>query len=199
MPSAPLLPHRLYEHRPKPFSNALMLDLGTHSLLAERGRSKQEYPLSAIEQIRLSYTPANTARLGFACEIRATDGKTLKFSNLTWRSMVETGRQDEDYAPFVRELVARVARANPKVALISGAPGWKYRLFQAGAIIIAPALLATAALFLWRGAWPVAVLTLGILAWFAFYAREYLTRNAPGTFAPQTLPAPVMPSLAPTA
>jgi hypothetical protein len=195
MPSDLPATHRLYEHRPKPFSNALTLDLGPVSLVAERGNSKQEFLLSGMEQLRLSYRPANTARLGFACKLRARDGKTLVFSNLTWRSMVETGRQDEDYSAFTRELVARIGKASPRIEMIAGAPVWQYWLFVLGFAVLAPALLVAAGYFALNGSWPVGVLTLGLLGWLAFYAREYLTRNRPRTFAPEAIPPEVMPKL----
>ena len=187
--------HRLYEHRPKPFSNSLTLDLGPATLLAERGNSKQEFRLDGIEQLRLSYRPANTARLGFACKLRARDGKTMVFSNLTWRSMVETGRQDEDYSTFTRELIARIGRASPRVEMIAGAPTWQYRLFFAAFLLLAPSLLASAGYFAMNGSWVVGVLTLALTAWLAFYAREYLVRNRPRTFRPEAIPPEVMPAV----
>jgi hypothetical protein len=195
MPSDLPAAHHLYEHRPKPFSNALMLDLGPATLLAERGNSKQEFRLDGIEQLRLSYRPANTARLGFACKLRARDGKTMVFSNLTWRSMVETGRQDEDYDRFTRELVARIGRASPRVRMIAGAPVWQYRLFFAAFLLLAPMLLASAGYFALGGSWAIGVMTLGLAAWLGFYAREYLVRNRPRSFSAGAIPPEVMPKL----
>ncbi len=194
MSSPPPQAAQRYQHRPKPFSNALELGLGARALSTERGARRQEYPLAEIELIRLAYRPANTQRRGFSCYLRMRDQRSLRFTNLDWRSLVENARQDAPYASFVQALVAQAAQANPKIALRAGLPAWRYRLFGLGAMVMLLALAAGAAYFVLAGHWPLAAFAAGLLLWCAIHAREYRQRNLPRTFAPDRIPREVLPS-----
>ena len=182
-----------YEHRPRPFSNPLTLTLKGTELVAERGARTLAYALADVESLRLSFKPANTARLGFLCTLTMRDKRSLVFSNLDWRSMVENARQDPEYTAFVQALVAGIARSNPKAALLAGVPGWRRHLFMAGMAVLLPALLAGALYFLRHGSWPLGALTLGLALWLGLYARDFLTRNRPQTFRAGAIPPQVLP------
>lgn len=183
----------LYEHRPKPYSNPLNLALKGTKLTAERGTRSEEYALENLEYLRLAYAPKNTQRLGFSCFLRMTDGRSITFSNLDWRSLVENARQDEPYAAFVEALVKTAARANPKLRLLAGTTGFRHTLFSASALLIIAALGYLVFYLLGAKNWPLALLALGLLSWIGFYAHEYRTRNRPEAFTAGAIPLRVLP------
>ncbi|MCA0407539.1 MAG: hypothetical protein LCH39_15460 [Proteobacteria bacterium] len=182
-----------YEHRPKPFSHPLTLKLRAKALEAERGSRSQTYVLEDVEMIRLTYSPKNTQRMGFSCFLRMRDGRSISFSNLDWRSMVENARQDEPYASFVRALVAALAKANPKVVLRAGLTPWRYGLFSVGALVILPALAVAVFYLIREKNWPLVALASALTIWLGFYAREYAKRNRPRAFDASTVPPEVLP------
>ncbi len=111
---------------PKPFAAELELELTAYELIATRGRSVQRFPLTAIERVTLRFSPRNTAHRAFACTVRATDGKSVTFDSLSWKSLIETEKQNDDYTRFVSALCARAEAARPQVELVSGVPSWKF-------------------------------------------------------------------------
>lgn len=182
-----------YEHRPKPFSNPLSMVLRANTLQAERGSRTQDYVLEDVEMLRLAYSPRNTQRMGFSCFLRMRDGRSLTFSNLDWRSMVENARQDEPYTAFVRALVERLGRANPRVALHAGLPTWRHTVFSLGALVILPAMALAVFYFLSEKNWPLAALAGAMMVWMSLYAREYWLRNRPRAFKAGAIPPEVLP------
>lgn len=183
-----------YEHRPKPYSNPLTLTLKGGTLVAERGSRTEEYALKNLEYLRLSYAPKNTQRLGFSCFLRMIDGRSIVFSNLDWRSLVENARQDEPYARFVTAVVETAARANPKARFLAGTTTFRHTLFSFSALVMIAALAYLVFYLVGAKNWPLALLALGLLAWIGFYAHEYRLRNRPGSFAAGAIPAQVLPT-----
>jgi hypothetical protein len=185
----------LYSHRPKPFAAELELELTAFELIATRGRSVQRFPLTAIEKITLTFSPRNTAHHAFACSVRATDGKSVKFDSLSWKSLIETEKQNESYTRFIATLCERVEAGSPKAVLHAGVSPLKHT----GMLLIGFAMLAGlagSALYAFSsGSAVVAGVALLMLAYLAWWMRDYLTRNRPTRFAAAQIPASVLPSL----
>jgi hypothetical protein len=189
------LPEFRYSHRPKPFSSDLDLRLDGKTLYAERGRSKQEFALKGIERLRLSYSPRNTAKLVFRCDIRASDGKTMRFDNLSWVSMIQTTRQDGDYARFVEALVARTASAGGTPVFEAGIGILRYRFMQIAGYGMIVALSFAAVFAASRSSYIVAIACFALGLYLIWWLLEFLTRNKPRSFSPGAIPPGVMPAL----
>lgn len=186
-----------YAHRAKPFSNELELHLTARELTAERGKSRQVFPIGRLERIRLSFTPRNTARLAFTCEVRAEDGKSVKFDNISWKSLIETERHDEEFRTFILALVARAARAKPGTKLEAGIAPLRYRVMQLLGIFIVAALAGAAIFAGSHSSYIVALASLGLTVYLANWLREFLTRNHPRSFTASTVPENVLPQITP--
>lgn len=191
---AEALPDFLYSHRAKPFTTALDLRLTATSLVAERGRSHQTYPLDRIERIRLYFSPRNSAHQVFVCEVRATDGASVRFDNLNWLSLVQTERLDQGFRRFVLELIARVAQRNPGLKLECGISSLRYRLMQGAGFGLLAALVISAGYAASNGSSLVALACLGLSVYFGFWLNSFLTRNRPGRFPADAVPDRVLPA-----
>lgn len=187
-------PLMIYAHRAKPFSNELELRLDGRSLAAEKGRSTQNFVLSGLERLRLSYSPRNAIRHAFTCELRASDGKSLKFDSISWKSLIDAERRDTEYRDFVTALVRRAAAVNPGLRLETGIGAWRYRLMLVLGFAIIAALLASTVFVALRSGWVMALITLGLAAYIGLWLREFLTRNRPRLFTPDALPEAVLPA-----
>lgn len=184
-----------YAHRAKPFSNELELHLTERELIAERGKSRQVFPIGRLERIRLSFTPRNTARLAFTCEVRAEDGKSVRFDNISWKSLIETERHDVEFRAFILALVARAAHAKPGVKLEAGIAPLRYQVMRLLGISIVAALAGAAVFAGSHSNYIVALASLGLTVYLANWLREFLTRNRPRSFAASDVPDNILPKI----
>jgi hypothetical protein len=189
-PSRPTIVHA---HRPKPFSAELELELTAYELVATRGRSTQRFPLTAIERVSLCFSPRNTAHRAFACTVRATDGKSVTFDSLSWKSLIETEKQNDAYARFVSELCERAAAARPEVELFAGIVPFKYWGMLGIGVPVMLALVAVAIYSVFLNSTFSAVFSLVLLGYLGFWLSDYLKRNRPERFAPGAIPPRVLP------
>lgn len=88
----------------------------------DRTRRVDSLRLSAVEQVRYLYAPGNVSSKGFRTQLKLSDGRTVTFGNLSWRSLTEIERDDARYHQFVAALAAAVARANPRARFVAGKP-----------------------------------------------------------------------------
>lgn len=185
----------LYSHRPKPFSAELELELTAFEMIATRGRSVQRFPLTAIEKVSLVFSPRNTAHHAFACTLRATDGKSVKFDSLSWKSLIETEKQNESYTRFVSTLCDRVEASSPKAVLHAGVVPFKHMGMLVMGIVM---LVGLAGISIYAFRTQSAVISgaaLFMLAYLAWWMRDYLTRNRPRPFRASAIPPSVLPGL----
>ncbi|MCU0817698.1 MAG: hypothetical protein MUF11_00130 [Beijerinckiaceae bacterium] len=190
---SPKAPTILYSHRPKPFAAELELELTAHELIATRGRSIQRFPLTAIERVVLRFSPRNTAHRAFACTVRATDGKSVTFDSLSWKSLIETEKQNDSYARFVTTLCERAERARAEVELVAGVPPWKFWGMLVAGIGTLAGLLAIAGYSVSDKSWFAAGLAVALFGYLGFWMRDYLTRNRPARFRSGAMPSLVLP------
>ncbi|MFY8155338.1 MAG: hypothetical protein ACOVLI_00575 [Rhabdaerophilum sp.] len=190
---APKLATILYSHRPKPFAAELELELTAYELIATRGRSIQRFPLTGIERVTLRFSPRNTAHRAFACTVRATDGKSVTFDSLSWKSLIETEKQNNDYARFVTALCERAEGARPQVELLAGVPPWKFWGMLIVGLGILAGLVAVAIYSSIDRSWFAAGLAVALFAYLSFWMRDYLTRNRPARFRSGAMPSLVLP------
>jgi hypothetical protein len=181
-----------YAHCPKPFGGDVDLTLDDTAITAMRGDKKARFPLASIERIDLRFSPTSLAHHSFTCKIFA-GRQTLRFSNISWRSLTDIVRQDEPYRDFVRALVERAGRANPNIVKRSGVPPFIFWITAPCSFAILLALVLALIHTLRLGSWPIALLIAGMIAYFAYWLRDYLVRNRPRAFTGSAIPPEILP------
>jgi len=131
-----------WRQRPRPVGIEVGYKLVGDMLEIDRTRRVDNVRLSAIEQVRYLYAPGNVSSKGFRTQLKLSDGRTVTFGNLSWRSLTDIDRDDAGYYRFVAALAAAVARANPRARFVAGKPK---PLWIALALVSALSLLMLAA------------------------------------------------------
>ncbi|MCU4182289.1 hypothetical protein [Bosea sp. BH3] len=111
-----------WRQRPRPVGMEIGYKLDGDRLQVDRTRRVDNVDLRAVEQVRFLYAPSNVSSKGFRTQLRLSDGKTVTFGNLSWRSLTDLDRDDARYHRFVTALSAAIARANPRARFVAGRP-----------------------------------------------------------------------------
>ena len=111
-----------WRQRPKPVGYEIGYKLAGDTLEIDRTRRVDSVRLSAVEQVRFLYAPGNISSKGYKTQLRLSDGRTVTFGNLSWRSLTDLDRDDARYHRFVTALAAAIARANPRARFLAGRP-----------------------------------------------------------------------------
>ncbi|CAN1545288.1 hypothetical protein MCEMSEM23_01937 [Rhabdaerophilaceae bacterium] len=186
-------PTLTYGHRPKPFAAELEMELTAHELIATRGRSSLRFPLTAVEKVELVFSPRNTAHHAFSCRVRATDGRSVIFDSLSWKSLIETERQDEAYTRFVRAVVSRARAHNTNMILQAGVAPFKFwGMFSLGIPVMAGLAGIAAYAFASSGVFS-GFLAIALFVYLGWWLRDYLRRNRPAIIPTDEIPARVLP------
>ena len=182
-----------YKQRPRPFAGEVIFALTDDGLFVDNGRRQETIPYAAIQTLRLTFGYRNIGTPIFMCRIRRERGRTVTLSNLNWKGYVEYEAQDKGYTIFVRELVQKIAAANPRVLLERGRPGLSYLLTLAVGVSALLGFTGATLFGLTRGNWLLA--TLGIIFLFPFARQVHgmITRNKPGLFKADSLPSDLLP------
>ncbi len=162
-----------WRQRPRPIGFEIAYRLKGDTLEIDSTRKVDQVRLSAVEQVRFIYAPSNVSSKGFRTQLRLSDGRTISFGNLSWRSLTDIDRDDARYHAFVAALSAAITRANPKARFLAGKPYllwlalalagggamlmltfFSLRAFQQGATAAAGLGLVLAAASFWQ-VWPM--------------------------------------------
>ncbi|AZO78404.1 MULTISPECIES: hypothetical protein [unclassified Bosea (in: a-proteobacteria)] len=162
-----------WRQRPRPIGFEIAYRLKGDTLEVDSTRKVDQVRLSAVEQVRFIYAPSNVSSKGFRTQLRLSDGRTITFGNLSWRSLTDIDRDDTRYHAFVTALSAAIVRANPKARFLAGNPYllwlalalagsgamvmltfFSLRAFQQGATAAAGLGLVLAAASFWQ-VWPM--------------------------------------------
>lgn len=130
-----------WRQRPKPIGFEIAYRLIGDTLEVDSTRKVDRVRLSAVEQVRFFYAPSNVASKGFRTQLRLSDGKSITFGNLSWRSLTDIDRDDARYHAFVTALSGAIRRANPRARFVAGKP---YPLWLALALVGGAALVMLA-------------------------------------------------------
>ncbi len=182
-----------YQHRAKPYAPEARFELKPDHVAITQGARKGDFPYRDIVMVRLTYRPRNVANEGYQAKLYRRDRKTASLTNLSWTSLVDMERRDADYRAFVRELIQRIAAANPGVVLRAGMPAWLHGVTALFGVLSVLALVIIAGQALVQGSWPMALLTGALGVYFFWWSARYLGRNRPRGFSPEAIPADVMP------
>lgn len=182
-----------YRQNPRPVGFEIALRLAGDVLHVDSGRKELAIPLASVVELRLTYEPRSMAQAAYQTKLRLKDGKTVKFSSISWRSMIDARRQDREYSAFARALVAAVARANPSARFVAG----KKRLQWAAIAAAAAFSLVAVAAFVWQalraGAPAAALLGIGVAALGIWQLEPMVRLNRPRPFSPGEAPAMLLP------
>lgn len=111
-----------WRQRARPVGFEIAYRLEGDTLVVDSTRKVDRVRLSAVEQVRFVYAPSNVSSKGFKTQLRLSDGKTITFGNLSWRSLTDMDRDDAGYHAFVSALAAAIAQANPRTRFVAGKP-----------------------------------------------------------------------------
>jgi hypothetical protein len=148
-----------------------------------------------IRRLRLSFRPATLQSQRFLAEIWPDGGPKLQVASTSWRSMVEVERLDAAYAAFLAELHRRMNAVGARTSFETGSPPL---IYWPGLALFALVSLALAALIvqgLHAGATSGTVFVAIFLGAFLWQAGTFFRRNRPGNYAPDAIPAAVIPSV----
>lgn len=111
-----------WRQRPKPIGFEIAYRLDGDTLEIDSTRKVDRVRLAAVEQVRFVYAPSNVTSKSFRTQLRLSDGKSITFGNLSWRSLTDIERDDPRYHAFVTALSATISRANPRARFVAGKP-----------------------------------------------------------------------------
>ncbi len=168
-----------WRQRARPVGFEIAYRLEGDTLVVDSTRKVDRVRLSAVEQVRFVYAPSNLSSKGFKTQLRLSDGKTITFGNLSWRSLTDMDRDDAGYHAFVNALAAAIAQANPRARFVAGKPSL---LWGALAMVSALSLLMLAFFTgraLLQGAYSTALLGLLLAAASYWQVMPMVTLNKP--------------------
>lgn len=111
-----------WRQRPRPVGLEITYRLDGDTLEIDTTRRVNRVRLAEVEQVRFVYAPSNVSSKGFRTQLRLSDGKSITFGNLSWRSLMDMDSNDAGYHAFVAALAAAIARANPRARFVAGKP-----------------------------------------------------------------------------
>lgn len=193
------IPAPAWRQRPKPigFEIAYRLDGGVMEI--DTTRKVDRVQLGAVEQVRFLYAPSNVTSKGYKTQLRLTDGKTITFGNLSWRSLTDIDRDDEGYHAFVSALSAAIAKANPKARFVAGKPWpmWAALALVGGLSIVMLAFFTLRAFS--QGATAAGFLGIGLAAASFWQVWPMVKLNKPRELATGEVPDELVPGGVPSA
>ena len=182
-----------WRQRARPVGFEIAYRLEGDTLVVDSTRKVDRVRLSAVEQVRFVYAPSNLSSKGFKTQLRLSDGKTITFGNLSWRSLTDMDRDDTGYHAFVSALAAAIAQASPRARFVAGKPSL---LWGALATVSALSLLMLAFFTgraLLQGAYSTALLGLLLAAASYWQVMPMVTLNKPRELALGEVPDDLVP------
>ena len=183
----------LYTHTPRPVAAPVSFSLEPGRLVVDSGRKVTQVRLDAVEEARLSYEPGRIGHRQFRTRLRLTDGRSVTYTSLTWKSMIEARQQAREYRDFTAALLAEIARRSPSARFVAGrsAPYWLMTGF------VTLGLVAGLVWVLWRSldkaAWSLGAFAAAMTLVGIWQLEPMLRLNKPRRFDPSHPPAELMP------
>ena len=186
-------PPLVYSQNAKPVGLPLTLTLvGGRLVLDSLGRG-DEVPLAAIAAVRLTYEPRSLARRAFRTSVVVKDGRTVRFTSVTWKGLTRVEEQGPAYGAFLRALLPAIARENPGARFVAGKPP----LVWYGIVGLTALSGAGGALFVLQafraGETVAGLLGLLIAAGGVWQVAPFVRRNRPREFSPDAPPTGLLP------
>lgn len=182
-----------WRQRPRPVGFEIAYTLDGDTLEIDTTRKVDRVRLAAVEQVRFVYAPSNISSKGFKTQLRLSNGKSISFGNLSWRSLTDMDRDDAGYHAFVVALAAAIAQANPRARFVAGKP-FAFWLALAAVSALSLLMLAffTVRAFV-QGANSTALLGLLLAGASYWQVKPMVVLNRPRELASGEVPDDLMP------
>jgi hypothetical protein len=183
----------LYIYKPSLLGAPHEFRLAPGALVWRVGGRSGHAPYGSIRRLRLSFRPGTLQSHRFLAEVWPDGGPRLQIASTSWRSMVELERLDRAYAAFLTELNRRIAATRVSASFEAGSPAL---LYWPGLVVFVLVSLVLAALIvqaLRAGAVSGAIFVAVFLGAFLWQAGTFFRRNRPRIYAPEAIPAAVLP------
>jgi hypothetical protein len=152
------------------------------------------FPYRNIVGVRLSYAPSRADSARYRCDLKMRSGQRLAILSTHYAGIADFEDRASTYVPFVRELIARVAGANPSATYRSGKSPlayWAEHIFLLAAVALLVSVLSMAGFAYVSGSsW----VKLAIVLFFIPLLIAYTRKNWPRRFKPDAIPKDVLPS-----
>jgi hypothetical protein len=182
-----------YQQNPRPTGGPVTFELRDDRLFVDNGRSVREARLDAVEQIRLSYDPRSFTHPAYRMTIRFRDGRSVRISSLSWKSLVEAERLDGPYRRLVSAVTERAGQLSPGARFEAGQPMAVWIAVVGLSLVSFFAII----LFIWRALAAdarAAALMGGLLVAIGLWQIVPMIRfNRPRPFSPSCPPADLLP------
>ena len=186
-------PGHVYRQKPRPVGFEVTYRLDGDRLVADAGRRVDTVALSAIKEIRLTFESKTAVREVYRTTLRMADGRSLSLTNVNWAGLSGAQTQNGDYSAFVRALIARVAAANPAVAIRCGRSYVAWLLLAAIGVVTVFGVAGFAYQAISQDAGTTALLGLAVLALAYWQLAPLILRNRPRPATADDLPADLLP------
>lgn len=192
--SAPDAPQLFYSYKPRLMGPSYEFQLSKDTLDWQIGLRSGQVAYPMVRHIRLGYKPTNMAGARFVADVWPLNAQKLSLSSVSARSLVEVASQNNDYGSFVRELHRQVAASKSNCVFEAGIPAWRWwPSLVVGALAPVAVLYIVVRAFL-SAEYLVAAGIALIGAWFLWQVWNIVKRNRPRRYAPDAIPADVLPS-----
>jgi hypothetical protein len=182
-----------WRQRARPVGFEITYRLEGDTLVVDSTRKVDRVRLAAIEQVRFVYAPSNLSSKGFKTQLRLSDGKTITFGNLSWRSLTEMDRDDAGYHAFVSALAAAIALANPRARFVAGKPSLLWGTLATVSVLSLLMLAFFTGRALLQGAYSTALLGLLLAAASYWQVMPMVRLNKPRELALGEVPDDLVP------
>lgn len=153
----------------------------------------EHVPFRDIVYVRLRYFPTRAQTNRYECILQTRTGRSWKVVNQFYEGPMTFRDESTAYSAFIRELVQRVAIANPSAAFVRGTAAASYYLSLGFCILMFVLLAAVILTIGFTFHWLVLV-KLVIIAAFIPVLVRYARRSKPGPLDPHRVPADTLPS-----
>jgi hypothetical protein len=182
-----------YAFKASSFGAPWEFELRPEGLKWNVGRRTGQLGYDKIKRVRLSYRPVTMQSYRFQAEIWSDEMPKIRIASTSWRGIVEQTRQDDAYVAFIVELHRRLASAGTRARFSTGIPAIKYWIGLVMFVAITIGLAALSVQALQSGQSAGAAIMGGFLVLFVWNLGNFFRRNRPENYAPDAVPANVLP------
>jgi hypothetical protein len=160
---------------------------------ASGGNVVLRFPYQEVVELRLSYAPSRFDDVRYRCDVRMRSGQRIAILSTHYAGFATFENRAATYVPYVRELIARVAAANPKAKFRSGKRPlayWAEHLFLLAMVALLVLVVGTLGTSHWSEiTWTKLSVIVGSIPLLIVYTRK----NYPRAFKPGAIPKDVLP------
>lgn len=185
----------LYSHRQHAFASERTYSVEPEALAWHDAKGKGWLAYADLAEVRLAYAPTRVQENRFLLSLKDVGGKSLHIGNESWRGLADFEDRSLAFRDFALALHRAVAEANPGVRFAAGNTGGRHALNWLMAMFVAGVIVAALVFFVAFGLVWIALLKIGLIAWYLPTLKRYLTRNKPRSYDPASIPSDMLPSM----